>query len=175
MTPPIATKRCARCKEDKPLTEFSPNKRYTLDVSSYCKPCNSKSSVEYAKRNREKVTAYQRAWTLANRDRLTARNRERTQAIKQAAINAYGGMCACCDATELVWLTIDHVADDGAAKRRSGEHTHGHKFYVWLRDQGYPDGFQVLCFNCNWAKSHGGCPHQGGAINEKVAGLLEPC
>jgi hypothetical protein len=25
--------------------------------------------------------------------------------------------------------------------------------------ENYPAGYQVLCFNCNWAKSHGGCPH----------------
>ncbi len=32
----------------------------------------------------------------------------------------------------------------------------GHKFYKWLRDAGYPDGFQVLCMNCNHAKYRNG-------------------
>jgi hypothetical protein len=30
----------------------------------------------------------------------------------------------------------------------------------WLKNSGYPPGFQVLCFNCNFAKHRKGqCPH----------------
>jgi len=25
--------------------------------------------------------------------------------------------------------------------------------YYWLRDNGFPDGFQVLYWNCNWKKA----------------------
>jgi hypothetical protein len=28
-----------------------------------------------------------------------------------------------------------------------------------VENNGMPDDFQVLCHNCNYAKSHGGCPH----------------
>lgn len=31
----------------------------------------------------------------------------------------------------------------------------------WLRRNNYPNGFQVLCHNCNMAKGfYGKCPHQ---------------
>jgi len=35
------------------------------------------------------------------------------------------------------------------------------KFYRWLVENDFPEGFQILCHNCNFAKSHnpGGCPH----------------
>ena len=30
----------------------------------------------------------------------------------------------------------------------------------WLKRNGYPAGYQVLCFNCNFAKHRkGACPH----------------
>ena len=36
--------------------------------------------------------------------------------------------------------------------------------YQWLKANSYPDGFQILCFNCNCAKgAYGECPHTGSA------------
>jgi hypothetical protein len=35
--------------------------------------------------------------------------------------------------------------------------------YRWLAKKNFPEGFQVLCANCNVAKSQNGvCPHQYG-------------
>lgn len=56
-------------------------------------------------------------------------------------------------------LTIDHingVAEDHKGKRYRG----GERLYLWLRQQKWPNGFQVLCANCNFAKGfYGACPH----------------
>lgn len=48
-------------------------------------------------------------------------------------------------------LAIDHVDGDGAAERRA---TGGGnmRLYRRLRREGFPPGYQVLCFNCNQAK-----------------------
>jgi hypothetical protein len=33
--------------------------------------------------------------------------------------------------------------------------------YVWLRDNGWPEGYRVLCHNCNSARGlYGYCPHE---------------
>jgi hypothetical protein len=76
-------------------------------------------------------------------------------------MDAYGGHCACCGETELVFLSLDHLNDNGAEHRRQlrEEGINGNGLYRRLRQLDYPSGYQVLCFNCNWAKSHGGCPH----------------
>jgi hypothetical protein len=59
------------------------------------------------------------------------------------------------------FLTIDHIHDDGAEKRRTVEPGTGISLYRWLRKNSYPSGYQVLCFNCNQAKHiFGRCPHQ---------------
>lgn len=47
------------------------------------------------------------------------------------------------------------------ASQNTGRAGGGPHLYRWLRRQGYPGGFQVLCANCNMAKDRpGGCPHQ---------------
>jgi hypothetical protein len=65
--------------------------------------------------------------------------------------------CACCGENELKFLCIDHKEGIQGRKRRYS----GCPFYFWLKNNGYPKGFQVLCFNCNMAKGmYGKCPHK---------------
>jgi hypothetical protein len=78
--------------------------------------------------------------------------------LRAAAIEAYGGKCACCGEAEEAFLCIDHVDGGGNAHRRSFVSTTG--LLAWLRENEYPAGFQLLCANCNMAKERpGGCPH----------------
>ena len=83
--------------------------------------------------------------------------------IQAEIVEAYGGFkCACCGETEPMFLTIDHVNNDGAEHRRQIGAKPGSGFYQWLKSEGYPPGFQVLCMNCNFGKHRNGgvCPHQ---------------
>lgn len=86
--------------------------------------------------------------------------RKRRQDIKLEAFNAYGGpSCRCCGEERMEFLSLDHINNDGAAHRR--EIGRGKPLAVWCRANGYPAGFQVLCFNCNFAKGHfEECPHE---------------
>ncbi len=73
----------------------------------------------------------------------------------------YGRECACCGETEPLFLTLDHVENNGADHRREiGKD--GNALTRWLIANDFPDGFQTLCRNCNWGKfANGGtCPHQ---------------
>jgi hypothetical protein len=85
-------------------------------------------------------------------------------ALKLQVFEAYGGFkCACCGETEPLFLSIDHIDNNGSEMRRNGIHGRsGTQFYQWLRKNGFPDGFQVLCMNCNVGKHRNGgvCPHQ---------------
>lgn len=85
------------------------------------------------------------------------------EALKVETFNAYGGcFCACCGEVCISMLTLDHIAGDGAAQRRTdGVINSGATTWRWLRNRGYPDGFQVLCFSCNSSKHYlGKCEHQ---------------
>jgi hypothetical protein len=81
-------------------------------------------------------------------------------AWKQRVMTYYGGMCVCCFATEIEFLTIDHIGGGGQRHRRTIHRKGGEEFYRWLSQHGFPKGYQVLCFNCNTAKGfYGYCPH----------------
>ena len=84
---------------------------------------------------------------------------------KLSVIDAYGGQCVCCQETELVFLTIDHINGGGNQMRTSTARYTTDKFYRQLKRDGFPEGFRVLCFNCNWAEAHGGCPHGRATFN----------
>jgi hypothetical protein len=87
-------------------------------------------------------------------------NRRHWVGLKLKVFTAYGGSaCKCCGETEFAFLTLDHINDDGAIHRRfvGGSRS----VYLWVKKHGFPPGFQVLCWNCNAAKSTlGKCPHE---------------
>jgi hypothetical protein len=94
-------------------------------------------------------------------ERKRKRIREWLQRLKLAAYRAYGGpWCACCGEDCMKLLTLDHINNDGHLDRKKNG-TGGANLYQRLKRQGYPPGFQVLCFNCNWGRhANGGvCPH----------------
>lgn len=82
--------------------------------------------------------------------------------LKTAVMEYYGGgVCSCCGEDELAFLSIDHI-DGGGNQHRKSLGLGGAVFYKWLKRNGFPSGFQVLCHNCNHGKHVNGgiCPHQ---------------
>lgn len=60
-------------------------------------------------------------------------------------------------------LCIDHIHNGGGRQRRELGLVTSSQFYEWLRTNGYPAGYQVLCGTCNMAKGTGDhCPHKEG-------------
>lgn len=127
----------------------------TISAGVRCVTCKAANLARYhAKREANLVVA-----------------KARRQRVKLAAFNAYGGAkCSCCGEKHVEFLTIDHVDGGGAEHRRtlaselgwkaSSTGMTGYHFYSWLAKQGFPPGFQVLCFNCNFSLGHFGyCPH----------------
>lgn len=147
-------KRCPRCGETKDASSY-----YIIDkntkprLNTYCIPCCKELSNERAAKDRTVATAYAKKY------------RERT---RQQVLDAYGNRCACCGETESLFLTVDHVNGDGAEHRRSLGNTDTKRNGLPLavhRDiikRGFPDDFQILCFNCNCGKERNGgvCPHE---------------
>lgn len=59
-------------------------------------------------------------------------------------------------------LTIDHVNGGG---RASGDHQLGARLLKRIVDEGFPADYQILCFNCNFAKhAEGRCHCQDEVI-----------
>lgn len=91
---------------------------------------------------------------------------ERNRKLKLETFNAYGGPhCAClrCPQRELEMismLTIDHINGGGNKHRKEiSKDRGGVCFYRWLKQNKYPPGYQVMCWNCNLSKRYGPCEH----------------
>lgn len=84
----------------------------------------------------------------------------RSKKPKLEAFNHYGCKCSCCGETIVDFLTIDHIGGGGNQHRKQLPQG-GHSIYRWLKKNNYPEGFRVLCFNCNFGIhiNNGICPH----------------
>jgi len=172
-TPSQASKSCTRCGETKPLSEFYLMSYLRISGNVHkqqhpeCKVCNRL-------RTRARYHSDQKASILA-KDKI-ARQRRAIE-MKALVFGAYGGyVCACCGETEKKFLSIDHINNDGAEFRRriGGKRTAaGYHTYRWLVLNGFPEGFQVLCMNCNHGKrmNKGVCPHRSGCNDYPVEGV----
>lgn len=99
-------------------------------------------------------------------DRTNRHHKSYEYKLKHATFTAYGGVyCRCCGETEIRFLTLDHVNNDGFKHKVNGrERATGCKMYLQLKAAGYPNDppLQVLCYNCNCGRScnKGICPHK---------------
>ncbi len=138
------TKTCSTCSEAKPLDQYYSRKNNLDGLSGQCRKCVCKQTSSWFQKNKDRVNAGKRAW-----------NRK----LRREALEAYGAFCQCCGESAREFLAIDHI-NGGGSKHRKSYRNAGNYIFLWLRKHAYPKGFQVLCHNCNFAKSHyGGCPH----------------
>ena len=152
---------------------------------------NREAAARYRERNRERYNQRMRDWREGNREQSrllsresrnrkiangtpeevaalraseSAKTKRNQNRCRDQVFAAYGGYkCNCCGESEPMFLSIDHIDNNGAEERRSGLYAgSGIGFYMWLRKSGFPSGYQVLCMNCNTGKHKNGgvCPHQ---------------
>ena len=80
--------------------------------------------------------------------------------LKEQVFDSYGGrFCRCCGEKEMKFLTIDHINGGGCRHLKELARS-GTTLYNWLKKNKFPDGFRVLCFNCNSGRKLGPCPHE---------------
>ena len=117
------------------------------------------NSAKHSYQNHKEVYT---KWRLRNKDIINHQSRLRNKKIKLEVLNYYSNglmKCKCCDELELDFLSIDHI--DGGGKRMQKIQGMDTGLYKWLKRNEFPEGFQVLCMNCNFAKGKRGvCPHQ---------------
>ena len=137
-------KSCCSCGQNLRIDEFYwlKNRYGHRTRASYCRRCCTIRVTEWRKSNPEKAKQVAKNWHSA---------------LKLEVFNHYGRRCACCGEEEMVFLAIDHIGGGGRKHRRKFE---GIGLWRWLKNNGYPQGYRVLCHNCNWATAFGRtCPH----------------
>ncbi len=177
------TKKCTVCNTTKPIELFTVNRLYHDGHTTVCKECRNKKTrdrygndVEYREkiRERNKIASekYRKkegfiSWRNRSNENL---EKHREAGRKRIKINKYEALfhysngelkCACCGESHFDFLTIDHI-NGGGYKHKKENKLAGNNFYVWLRNNCYPEGYQVLCMNCNWSKrlNNGKCIHK---------------
>jgi hypothetical protein len=81
------------------------------------------------------------------------------QRLRRIIFDHYGAWCACCGEAFEVFLTIDHVYENGSIDRALGRT--GASLYRHIINSKFPTSYQILCWNCNEAKRLVRvCPHQ---------------
>ena len=132
-----------------------------------CASCHRKT------RNRSFTPEQREAWLVRDRE-YGRREYQRVKVAKAAyhkrmredtwnmLFDHYGRVCACCGEDNPIFLTLDHMNGDGAEHRRSIGGRSGYNLHRHVVVNGFPSGFQILCYNCNCgrAKNNGVCPHK---------------
>jgi len=120
----------------------------------------------WGRENKEKRLEYNKQYLESHPEKaeqFRESRKRRREVIKTAVFQYYGGdppKCACCGESHLGFLCIDHIDGGGNKHRRKlGKKTHS--FWLWLMEQNFPDGYRVLCHNCNFAiGAYGHCCHE---------------
>ena len=95
---------------------------------------------------------------------LYKRRKIRATMIRTKLLDKFGYKCRCCGESQIDFLCIDHINNDGNIHRKN--QTTGKRFdylKIWkdILKNGDDSNFQVLCMNCNWGKRLTGiCPHK---------------
>ena len=112
---------------------------------------------EYVKQyNKDHPEAYARYKKINN-----IRNKKRNSLYRFKILKAYGDKCACCGENIKEFLTIDHINNDGNVHRALLGTKSSLNMYTWIIKNNFPKTLQILCYNCNNAKSrYGRCPHE---------------
>lgn len=132
---------CRKCKRLKPANQFPP--LYGRAKTSHCFACLRQREADYKK-------------TYGMSQSKAHNIRKRFQVLRHYSCG--DPKCSCCGETSYEFLGIDHIK--GGGRKHTSEIGSG-KLYNWLVKHGFPEGFRVLCHNCNQAIGlYGYCPHQ---------------
>ena len=147
-----------------------------------CAECTKIYNKEYKDKNKETVKENYKKWQQKNKEYCRQKNKEQfkkkkvlglctrcgrkndrnfnecsdcgekrkrvSEKLKLEVFSYYGQKCCLCSNEDLDVLSIDHIKNDGKKHREKiSQH-----LYSWLKKYNYPEGFQCLCYNCNWKK-----------------------
>jgi hypothetical protein len=137
---------CFNCNRKKQLSKLK-NERYKSlesDETKLCTKCLKLLSIDQFHGDRYKSTKSKSHCKSCVHNYQLKR--------KQKVMSLFGCKCAKCGETDIDVLEIDHINNDGANKRKSGEDK---DIYLKLASgKRNTDGLQLLCANCNFEKAY---------------------
>ena len=108
---------------------------------------------KYRAAHLEELTAKSRVYRSRPEYKEYARTyaEERTRSLRYQILSHYSGSdqpyCNKCGFDDIRGLCVDHINNDGCKDKRANQTLH-----LWMIKNNYPEGYQVLCANCNTIK-----------------------
>jgi hypothetical protein len=109
---------------------------------------------KWQQNHKERYLLLMREYYQTHREQVKASQKKCRDRVKTKVLTQYGNgklACVVCGESNISCLTIDHLAGGGAQHRKRIKQR-GSAFYGWLRKEGYPEGYQTLCMNCQFKK-----------------------
>lgn len=157
---------CSKCKEEKPLSDFTKNKFCTDGLNPWCKTCAreyrqlpevKEQARQYRQKTEVKEKHRQYAQQRYHRPEVKAWHKIWYLDLKIKALSRIAKLiCKLCGDTNIKKLCIDHWLGDGDAHRIKlfgNKRTAGTPFYRWIlksTDKEIKDAnLRILCISCN--------------------------
>ena len=201
-TPSQGLMRCSACGLTKPLSEMTAVAVKKNLKWKRCKACENSYAKKWRVENRDEFNAYHRQWrknlgqeynvyvSSIRKQKISKMSPEEqkvfragesakvkadSERIKDKVFSAYGWNCNCCGESQRLFLSLDHVNNDGYLDRSRGKKKSSTRTYREVIKAGFPNTFQVLCMNCNFGKrmNNGVCPHKQGVTTMAQASRLK--
>ena len=154
---------CSICKNKLDYSQFY-KRNNTKDGLRYeCKSCSRKKSLTRHNRIKtenqdylQKIREKSKEWYIKNRAKVKQKSKNYHINQRKKCIEYYGSKCACCGEDRYEFLAIDHINGGGRKQKQEGVT----KITRWLVANNFPEGFRILCHNCNTSLgAYGYCPH----------------
>jgi len=130
---------------------------------------NIENHKSYYLRHRAEIIQRNKEYNRLHKQARTEHYWQYRAQLKSEVLTHYGnGKLACVKCgydKHLAALSLDHVNSSGAEHRRIVGTGGGRPFYVWLKNNGFPEGYQTLCMNCQFIKKFE--DREYGSINKK--------
>jgi len=152
--------------------------KYGVEYLKLHKTERQKYEAEYRKIHKDKMTKYQVEYHKINKDKIKIRDAkyrnihksesaeyykshkhehnlktsERRKSVRLEVLMHYSNktmQCKKCGERHIEFLEIDHI-NGGGSKHRRNENIGSMYHYLWSND--FPEGYQILCSNCNIKK-----------------------
>ena len=141
---------CKVCRT--PLTEKNWQPARRAAKSYICRPCFNTYKEEWFRR-KEHLPKLHIKWN--------ARNRARIADLRHEVLLKIGRICVCCSESNPVFLTVDHIQNDGRRHRAAFSGNTVALYNSILKATDARERFRTLCYNCNCGRHRNGgiCPH----------------
>ncbi len=133
---------CEICGKKFETNKYNPKQRYCS------RECRKEGWKRYMRQKANDWWKKHPDAYLKNKQDAYSRDKNR----RMECLIHYGGnppKCACCEESHFEFLTLDHINGKGSKERKQFG---GYSLFKFLIENGFPEGYQVLCSNCNMGK-----------------------